>query len=53
MLNQEAYKTGQIINNNTPYVECEIQIIMINDRNRVKDISKILHHPFFKNIRGN
>ena len=29
---------------------CEIQIVMINDKNKVKDISKILDHPFFKNI---
>ena len=50
MLKQEAYKTGKIINSQTPHVVCEIQIVMINDKNRVKDISKTLHHPFFKNI---
>ncbi len=53
LLKQEAYKTGQIINSQIPHVVCEIQIVMINDKNRVKDISKTLHHPFFKNIRGN
>ena len=46
----EAYETSQKIDIQTPNVLCEIQIVMINDKNKVKDISKILDHPFFKNI---
>ena len=50
MLKHEAYETilGTISEN--PNVSCEIQIVMINNKNKVKDISKILHHPFFKLI---
>ncbi len=50
VLKHEAYETilGTISEN--PNVSCEIQIVMINDKNKVKDISKILHHPFFKLI---
>ena len=50
ILKHEAYQTTQIIESQTPNVECEIQIVMINDKKKVKDISKILDHPFFKNI---
>ena len=46
VLKHEAYDT---ISEN-PNVVCEIQIVMINNKNKVKDISKILHHPFFKLI---
>jgi len=50
VLKHEAYETilGTISEN--PYVSCEIQVVMINDKNKVKDISKVLHHPFFKLI---
>ena len=48
VLKHEAYETivGTISEN--PNVSCEIQIVMVNDKNKVKDISKILHHSFFK-----
>ena len=48
VLRHEAYETNQNTNIKTPNVLCEIQIVMINDQNKVKDISKILDHPFFK-----
>ena len=32
----------------TPNVKCEIQIVMIDKQNKVRDISKILVDPFFK-----
>ena len=50
VLKHEAYEINQNTNNKTPNVLCEIQIVMINDKNKVKDISKILDHPFFKKI---
>ena len=50
VLKHEAYEASDKINNQTPNVICEIQIVMINNKNKVKDISKILHHPFFKLI---
>ena len=50
VLKHEAYETNQNTNFQTPNVLCEIQIVMINDKNKVKDISKILDHPFFKKI---
>ena len=50
VLKHEAYETIQGTITENPNVSCEIQIIMINDKNKVKDISKILHHPFFKLI---
>ena len=43
-----SQKTIQDTISENPNVSCEIQIVMINDKNKVKDISKILHHPFFK-----
>ena len=49
-LKQEAYETIQGTISENPNVSCEIQIVMINDKNKVKDISQILHHPFFKLI---
>ena len=49
-LKHEAYETFQETICKNPNVLCEIQIAMINDKNKVKDISKILHHPFFKLI---
>ena len=49
ILNHEAYETSQNTITQNPNVLCEIQIVMINDKNKVKDISKILDHPFFKN----
>jgi len=50
VLKHEAYETIQGTTSENPNVSCEIQIVMINDKNKVKDISKILHHPFFKLI---
>ena len=47
---QNNAQTIQGIISENPNVSCEIQIVMINDKNKVKDISKILHHPFFKLI---
>ena len=49
-LKHEAYETIQGTVSENPNVSCEIQIVMINDKNKVKDISKILHHTFFKLI---
>ena len=49
-LKHEAYETIQGTVSENPNVSCEIQIVMINDKNKVKDITKILHHPFFKLI---
>ena len=49
-LKHDAYETIQGTLSENPNVSCEIQIVMINDKNKVKDISKILHHPFFKLI---
>ena len=48
-LKHEAYETFQDTISENPNVVCEIQIVMIDERNKVKDISKILDHPFFKN----
>ena len=48
VLKHEAYETNQNTNIKTPNVLCEIQIVMINDKNRVRDISRILDHSFFK-----
>ena len=48
VLKHEAYETIQGTVSENPNVSCEVQIVMINDKNKVKDISKILHHPFFK-----
>ena len=53
VLKQEAFETIQDTISENPNVVSEIQIVMINEKNKVKDISKILNHPFFKNIRGN
>ena len=50
VLKHEAYETNKNTNIQTPNVMCEIQIVMVNDKNKVKDISKILDHPFFKKI---
>ena len=50
VLKHEAYETFEDTISENPNVVCEIQIVMINDKNKVKDISKILHHPFFKFI---
>ena len=48
VLKHEAYETIQNIICKDPNVVCEIQIVMINDKNKVKNISKILDHPFFR-----
>ena len=48
-LKHEAYETFQDTISENPNVVCEIQIVMIDEKNKVKDISKILDHPFFKN----
>ena len=48
VLKHDAYERIQGNITEDPNVSCEIQIVMINDKNKVKDISKILHHPFFK-----
>ena len=50
VLKHAAYETTQGTISEIPNVSCEIQIVMINDKKKVKDISKILHHPFFKLI---
>ena len=50
VLKHEAYEIIQGTTNKSPNVSCEIQIVMINDKNKVKDISKILYHSFFKLI---
>ena len=50
VLKHDACETIQGNITKDPNVSCEIQIVMINDKNKVKDISKILHHPFFKLI---
>ena len=50
VLKHKAYEIIQGIISENPNVSCEIQIVMINVKNKVKDISKILHHPFFKLI---
>ena len=50
VLTHKAYELIQGTISENPNVSCEIQIVMINDKNKVKDISKILHHPFFKLI---
>ncbi len=50
VLKHEAYETTKGTISENPNVSCEIQIVMINDKNKVKDISKILYHPFFKLI---
>ena len=47
VLKHEAYETIQDTICKNPNVVCEIQIVMINDKNKVKNISKILDHPFF------
>ena len=49
-LKHEAYETIQGTIRENPNVSCEIQIVMINEKNKVKDISKVLYHPFFKFI---
>ena len=49
VLKHEAYETFQDTISENPNVVCEIQIVMIDEKNKVKDISKILDHPFFKN----
>ena len=48
MLTHEAYEIIQDTVSENPNVVCEIQIVMIDEKNKVKDISKILDHPFFK-----
>ncbi len=50
VLKQEAYETSEKIISKAPNVVCEIQIVMINDKNKVKNISKILDHPIFKKM---
>ena len=50
VLKHEAFKKNQDNISENPNVVCEIQIVMINHENKVKDISKILDHPFFKNM---
>ncbi len=50
VLKHEAYETIPNAICKNPNVVCEIQIVMINDKNKVKNISKILDHPFFRII---
>ena len=50
VLKHEAFEKIQDNISENPNVVCDIQIVMINHENKVKDISKILDHPFFKNI---
>ena len=49
VLKHEAYETIQNTISENPNVVCEIQVVMIDAKNKVRDISKILDHPFFKN----
>ena len=49
VLKHEAYEIFQDTICKNPNVVCEIQIVMIDEKNKVKDITKILDHPFFKN----
>ena len=48
VLKHEAYEKIQGTISENPNVVCEIQIVMIDEKNKVKDISKVLDHPFFK-----
>ena len=48
VLKHEAYETIQETISENPNVVCETQIVMIDEESKVKDISKILDHPFFK-----
>ena len=48
VLKHEAYETIQETISENPNVVCETQIVMIDEESKVKDISKILYHPFFK-----
>ncbi len=50
VLKHEAYETIQNTVLKNPNVVCEIQIVMINDKNKIQNISKVLDHPFFKII---
>ena len=50
VLKHEAFETIKDTMRENSNVSCEVQIVMINDKNKVKDISKILYHPFFKII---
>ena len=50
VLIHEAFETIENTICKNPNVVCEIQIVMINDKNKVKNISKILDHPFFRII---
>ena len=50
VLIHEAFETIQNTICKNPNVVCEIQIVMINDKNKVKNINKILDHPFFRII---
>ena len=50
VLIHEAYEKIQDSISDNPNVVCEVQIVMIDDKSKVKDISKILDHPFFKII---
>ena len=50
VLKHKAYETIQGTVSENPNVVCEIQIVMIDEKNKVKDIGKILDHPFFKII---
>ena len=48
VLKHKGYETIQGTISENPNVVCEIQIVMIDEKNKVKDISKVLDHPFFK-----
>ena len=48
VLKHEAYEIIQGTISENPNVVCKIQIVMINDKNKVKNISKFLDHPFFR-----
>ena len=51
VLKHEAYETSQDTISENPNVVCEIQIVMIDKKKKVKDISRFLDHPFFKNYK--
>ena len=50
VLKHDAYERIQGNITEDPNVSCEIQIVMINDKNKIQNISKVLDHPFFKII---
>ena len=50
-LKQEIYNDNVKKIKNKPKVSAEVQIVLINEKKKVKDITKILNHSFFTNER--